>query len=74
MLGTRRPSTRFSIIKFRPHQSFLQPVSIGTRPCLCASGQYQQSQNYQDFLAYWKDADPDVPLLRQAKAEYSQIQ
>jgi hypothetical protein len=29
---------------------------------------------YQDFLAVWKDADPDVPLLRQAKAEYSAVQ
>ena len=26
---------------------------------------------YQDFLALWKDADPDVPVLMQAKAEYS---
>ena len=25
---------------------------------------------YQDFLALWKDADPDVPILRQAWAEY----
>ena len=25
---------------------------------------------YQDFLALWKDADPDTPILKQAKAEY----
>ena len=29
---------------------------------------------YQDFLALWKDADPDVPLLRQAKSEYASVQ
>ena len=29
---------------------------------------------YQDFLAVWKDADPDVPLLRQVKAEYAKLQ
>jgi serine/threonine protein kinase/tetratricopeptide (TPR) repeat protein len=29
---------------------------------------------YQDFLALWKDADPDIPILRQAKAEYAQLQ
>ena len=29
---------------------------------------------YQDFLALWKDADPDVPVLMQAKAEYSRLQ
>jgi eukaryotic-like serine/threonine-protein kinase len=26
---------------------------------------------YQDFLALWKDADPDIPILKQAKAEYA---
>ena len=29
---------------------------------------------YQDFLALWKDADPDVPILIQAKAEYAKLQ
>jgi serine/threonine protein kinase/tetratricopeptide (TPR) repeat protein len=28
---------------------------------------------YQDFLALWKDADPDIPILRQAKAEYEKL-
>ncbi len=28
---------------------------------------------YQDFLALWKDADGDVPVLQQAKAEYAKI-
>jgi eukaryotic-like serine/threonine-protein kinase len=28
---------------------------------------------YQDFLALWKDADPDLPLLMQAKAEYDRV-
>src|SRR5208337_883975 len=29
---------------------------------------------YQNFLASWKDADPDLPLLREAKAEYAKLQ
>ncbi len=29
---------------------------------------------YEDFLALWKDADPDIPIFKQAKAEYSQLQ
>ena len=29
---------------------------------------------YQDFLALWKDADPDIPILKQAKAEYARQQ
>jgi len=28
---------------------------------------------YQDFLTLWKDADPDIPLLKQAKAEYTKL-
>ena len=29
---------------------------------------------YQDFLALWKEADPDVPILKQAKTEYAKLQ
>jgi len=45
------------------------------------SGVYQKQGDaakariaYQNFLAMWKDADPDVPLLLQAKAEYATLQ
>ena len=29
---------------------------------------------YQDFLTLWKDGDPDIPILKQAKAEYAKLQ
>ena len=29
---------------------------------------------YKDFLTLWKDADPDVPILKEAKAEYAKLQ
>jgi eukaryotic-like serine/threonine-protein kinase len=29
---------------------------------------------YQDFLTLWKDADPDIPILKQAKEEYAKLQ
>jgi predicted Zn-dependent protease len=29
---------------------------------------------YQDFLTLWKDADPDIPILKEAKAEYAKVQ
>jgi tetratricopeptide (TPR) repeat protein len=29
---------------------------------------------YQDFLTLWKDADPDIPILKQAKAEFAKLQ
>ena len=28
---------------------------------------------YQDFLALWKDADPDIPIFKQAKAEFAKL-
>ena len=28
---------------------------------------------YQDFLTLWKDADPDIPILNHAKAEYEKL-
>ena len=38
-------------------------------------GDNVRSRNaYQDFLALWKDADPDIPILKDAKAEYAKLQ
>ena len=31
-------------------------------------------EEYRHFLTLWKDADPDVPILKQAKAEYAKLQ
>jgi eukaryotic-like serine/threonine-protein kinase len=28
---------------------------------------------YQDFLTLWKNADPDIPILKEAKAEYAKM-
>jgi hypothetical protein len=29
---------------------------------------------YKDFLTLWRDADPDIPILKRAKAEYEKLQ
>jgi tetratricopeptide (TPR) repeat protein len=31
-------------------------------------------KDYQDFFALWKDADPDIPILKEAKSEYAKLQ
>jgi DNA-binding winged helix-turn-helix (wHTH) protein/Flp pilus assembly protein TadD len=42
---------------------------------LAMQGDMAKARNaYQDFLLLWKDADPDLPILRQAKAEYARLQ
>ena len=30
-------------------------------------------KSYEEFLTIWKDADPDIPIHRQAIAEYAQL-
>jgi hypothetical protein len=31
-------------------------------------------RKYKDFLTLWKDPDPDIPILKEAKAEYAKLQ
>jgi tetratricopeptide (TPR) repeat protein len=39
------------------------------------SGDRAKSKSaYQDFLTLWKDADPDIPIFKQARAEYATLQ
>jgi hypothetical protein len=33
-----------------------------------------QQAVHQDFLTLWKDADPDIPILKKAQAEYAKSQ
>ena len=48
---------------------------LGLARALAASGDSAGARTaYQDFLTLWKDADPDIPLLKQAKAEYAKLQ
>jgi tetratricopeptide (TPR) repeat protein len=44
------------------------------RACALAGDAGKARAAYQDFFALWKDADPDIPILKQAKAEYSKLQ
>jgi serine/threonine protein kinase/predicted Zn-dependent protease len=39
-----------------------------------AGDKTKEKAAYQDFLALWKDADPDIPILKEAKAEYEKLQ
>jgi hypothetical protein len=39
-----------------------------------AGGMAKAKSAYQDFLTVWKDADPDIPILKQAKVEYAKLQ
>jgi tetratricopeptide (TPR) repeat protein len=48
---------------------------LGLARALAAGGDSARARTaYQDFLTLWKDADPDIPILKQAKAEYAKLQ
>jgi tetratricopeptide (TPR) repeat protein len=67
--------------KFLDHRSIVLNSPLGALAHLGLGRAYVLSGDtakaraaYQDFLALWKDADPDIPILRQAKAEYANLQ
>jgi tetratricopeptide (TPR) repeat protein len=70
--------TEFQKIVSRP---FIQPLlpehplaRLGLARAYALSGDVDQSRKwYEDFLERWKDADPDVPVLLEAKREYAAL-
>jgi eukaryotic-like serine/threonine-protein kinase len=43
------------------------------RACALSGDKTKAKIAYQDFLTLWKDADPDIPILKQAKSEYARL-
>ncbi len=47
---------------------------VGLARAAALSGDTARARKaYQDFLALWKDADPDIPILKEAKQEYARL-
>ena len=47
---------------------------LGLARAYAMSGEKTKAKSaYQDFLTIWKDADPNIPILKQAKAEYAKL-
>jgi eukaryotic-like serine/threonine-protein kinase len=71
-------AAEFRTILDHPGLVLSDPVGVVSRVqlgrALVLSGdQTNAKRAYQDFLTLWKDADPDIPILRQAKAEYAKL-
>jgi serine/threonine protein kinase/Flp pilus assembly protein TadD len=67
--------------KFLDHRGIVGNFPLGALAHLGLARAYVLSGDtakaktaYQDFLALWKDADPDIPTLKEAKAEYAKLQ
>jgi len=43
------------------------------RACALEGDKVKASAAYQDFLTLWKDADSEIPILKQAKADYAKL-
>jgi serine/threonine protein kinase/tetratricopeptide (TPR) repeat protein len=75
------PAAAAEFQKFLDHPGIVQNFLLGSLAHLQLGRAYALSGDtakaraaYQDFLALWKDADPDVPILKEAKAEYAKLQ
>ena len=44
------------------------------RACVLQGDTTRAKAAYQDFLTLWKDADADIPILKEAKAKYAKLQ
>ncbi len=54
---------------------YLSLAKLGQARAYALTGDAAKSRTvYQDFFTIWKDADPDIPILKQAKAEYAKLQ
>lgn len=67
--------------KFTAHRGLVGNFPLGALAVLDLGRAYALSGNkdkaqaaYQGFLTSWKDADPDITILKQAKAEYARLQ
>jgi tetratricopeptide (TPR) repeat protein len=53
---------------------FAPLAQLGLARAYAMQGDREKSRKaYDDFFTTWKDADPDIPILRQAKAEYKKL-
>jgi len=75
------PEAILEFQKMIDHRGVTQNFVLGALAHLQLARAYELSRNrtrarssYEDFLKLWKDADPDIPILKEAKAEYAKLQ
>jgi predicted Zn-dependent protease len=58
-----------------PADMFIACGQLGLARSYALQGEKIKARTaYQDFLGAWKDADPDLPLLKQVQSEYAKLQ
>ncbi len=81
LLGHRGVEAATEFQKFLDHPTLVanNPLAalarLGLARAYALQGNVDKSRTaYRDFFTRWKDADPDIPIQRQAQAEYSKLQ
>ena len=81
LMSHNGPAAAAEFQKFLDHRGIVINFPLGSLAHLGLARAYALSGNtakaktaYRDFFTLWKDADPDIPILKQAKAEYAKLQ
>ena len=81
-LGTHQPTDAFqefrkveNLRSFYPQDPLIPLAKLGEARADALAAEFAPSRKaYDDFFALWKDADPDILILKAAKAEYAKLQ
>ena len=78
---SKRPEAAAEFRKILGHRGIVVSDPIGAlarlqlgRACALLEDKTRAKAAYQEFLTLWKDADADIPIFKQAKAEYAKLQ
>jgi serine/threonine protein kinase/tetratricopeptide (TPR) repeat protein len=64
-----------ALYNYAPTDILMPFARLGLARTYASQGDTAKAKStYQDVLALWRDADPDVPILKEAKAEYAKLQ
>ena len=79
--GWRGAAASAEFQKILDHRGLVQNCPMGALAHLGLARAYAMQKDtvkaratYQDFLTLWKDADPEIPVLREAKTEFAKLQ
>jgi hypothetical protein len=75
--GPRALETFLGILEHRGTDPFSPVCAVArlgvARAWRLAGNREKSAQAYRDFLAFWAQADPDVPIVREARAEHDRL-
>jgi ATP/maltotriose-dependent transcriptional regulator MalT len=81
LLAHRGQEAAAEFQKIISHRGVVLNAEIGAvahvglaRACAIEGDKAKAKAAYQDFFTLWKNADPDIPILKQAQAEYARLQ